>query len=650
MPEPRDAQNFLFKGVSEGWDPIGLDTGVTLVLDREVYYSPSQSQRITFAGGDTPAGIQQRGLRYVLPQFLTNQHIDDPFAFRPGEQYKVRIAIKNQDLSGAVHVALGESYRKPVAVYDFRFSSGENWAIYECELTPSAEANNAKFMIYIDSPGTVWVDSVSMVRADLDDGGFRKDVLELTRRLQPTCIRWPGGWFVSDYHWQDGIGPIDKRPARLNRAWMAYTANDVGVDDFMQLCNKLSAQPYICVNVGTGTPEEAAAMVEYVNGTSRTKWGRIRAENGHSEPYEAKVWNVGNEEWLPTLGGTRGSLYAKRFDAYAKAMKAVDPTIELVAVGAFDIPKGAIPLDNPAHPILRYLPDWNREVLPVAGATMNEYSVHHYNPEDDVKGLSAAEMNRAAMVSAEDLGGKLDRLHQQMKEFAPGGKIYPVALDEWAVNLPKNPPEGASAKPPQGIKDPKEVGLYGTVLSLRDAVAEGAVYNLMQRRPSDFGLSTRTIAYAYMLGLIGIGRDRVVASPSALSVELFATHDQCESLETDVQGPTFDVPSKSGYLGAKNANLLDVSARLHPDGKTVAVFVVNRDIEREIPGSVRLSGGVASNLAELAIVSSDNLLEWNSFAEPDRVKIKRSQMSVERGEVHFVFPAHSIVRLTIRLQ
>ena len=153
-----------------------------------------------------------------------------------------------------------------------------------------------------------------------------------------------------------------------------------------------------------------------------------------------------------------------------------------------------------------------------------------------------------------------------------------------------------------------------------------------------------------MLGLIGIGRDRVVASPSALSVELFATHDQCESLETDVQGPTFDVPSKSGYLGAKNANLLDVSARLHPDGKTVAVFVVNRDIEREIPGSVRLSGGVASNLAELAIVSSDNLLEWNSFAEPDRVKIKRSQMSVERGEVHFVFPAHSIVRLTIRLQ
>jgi len=649
MPEPRNAQNFLFKGVSEGWDPIGLDTGVTLVLDRDVYYSSGQSQRITFAGGDTPAGIQQRGLRHVLPQFLINQHINDPFTFKPGERYRVRLAIKNQDLNGTVHVALGESHSKQVAAHDFQFSAGKDWDIYECELVPSAAANDAKFMIYIDSPGTVWVDSVSMVRADLDDGGFRKDALELTRRLQPTTIRWPGGWFVSDYHWQDGIGPVDRRPARLNRAWMAYTANDVGVDEFMQLCSKVGAEPYICVNVGTGTPEEAAALVEYVSGTNRTKWGRVREENGHPEPYPAKVWNVGNEEWLPTLGGTKGSVYARRFDEYAKAMRAVDPSIELVAVGAFDIPKGVIPPDSPAYPILRYLPDWNKEVLPVVGATMNLYSVHHYNPEDDIKDLSATEMNRAAMVSAEDLSGKLDRLHAQMKEYAPAGKILPVALDEWAVNLPKDPPEGASAKPPQGVEDAKQIGLYGTVLSLRDAVAEGAVYNLMQRRPQDFGLSTRTIVYAYMLGLIGIGRDRVVASPSALSVELFATRDRCESLETAVEGPTFDVAPARGYLGAKNANLLDVSARLHSDGKTLAIFVVNRDIEKEIPGTVRILGAMAGKTAELALISNANLLEWNTFAEPERVKITRSRVPVENGEVRYTFPAHSISRLTIRL-
>ena len=650
MPEPRDAQNFLFKGTSEGWDPIALDTGVTLVLDRDVYYSPSQSQRISYAGGETPAGIQQRGLCYVLPQFLTSQHIDDPFRFLPGERYKVRLAIKNQDLSGAVHVALGESYRKPVATHDFQFSSSKDWEVYECELAPQSEVNNGRFMVYIDSPGTIWVDSVSMVRADLDDGGFRKDVLELTGRLKPSCIRWPGGWFVSDYHWQDGIGPVDRRPARLNRAWMAYTMNDVGVDEYLKLCNKVGAEPYICVNVGTGTPEEAAALVEYVNGAPDTRWGRIRTENGHSDPYRAKVWNVGNEEWLPTLGGTNGSLYAKRFDAYAKAMRAVDSSIELVAVGAFDIAKGIISPDSPAYTILRYLIDWNQQVLPVASMTMNEYSVHHYNPEDDVQGLSAAEMNRAAMVSAEDLSGKIDRLHQQMKDFDPAGKIYPVALDEWAVNLPKKPPEGVSVKPPEGVKDSKMIGLYGSVLSLRDAVAEAAVYNLMQRKPRDFGLSTRTIIYAYTLGLIGIRRDRAIATPPGLSVELFATRDQCQSLETTVQGPTFDVAPKGGYLGAKNADFVDVSARLHPDGKTVMVFIVNRDIENDISANVLISGAVVSKPVDLAVVSSQNLLEWNSFAEPERVKIQHTQIPVGNNELRCLLPAHSISRLTILLK
>jgi alpha-L-arabinofuranosidase len=192
--------------------------------------------------------------------------------------------------------------------------------------------------------------------------------------------------------------------------------------------------------------------------------------------------------------------------------------------------------------------------------------------------------------------------------------------------------------------------LYGSVLTLRSAVAEGAVYNLMQRRPKDFALATRTIVYAYMMGLLGIGRDRVVASPPALAVELFATRDRCESLKTDVQGPTFDVAPKGGYLGAKGANLLDVSARLHPDGKTVAVFIVNRDIEKGIQANLSLSGGATNGPVDLAIVTSDNLLEWNSFDEPERVKIGRSQIPVEKGEVRYLFPAHSISRLTVQLQ
>jgi alpha-N-arabinofuranosidase len=288
MPEERDINNFLFTGTGAGWEPLAIRSHVTLVLDQAVYFSAPQSQRITHTGGDEPAGIQQKGYRYVMPHITPQQRVAAPFRFRPGERYHARLAIKNQDLKGAVHVALGESYQKEVASHTFQFRGKEDWKVYECILRPSAETRDGKFLVYINAPGTVWIDSVSLVREDLDDEGFRRDALELTRRVKPTSLRWPGGWFVSDYHWQDGLGPLDRRPSRQNRAWLGYTTNDVGVDEFILLCRKLRARPFICMNVGTGTPEEAAALVEYCNGSAQSKWGRLRAVYGHAEPYGVK--------------------------------------------------------------------------------------------------------------------------------------------------------------------------------------------------------------------------------------------------------------------------------------------------------------------------------------------------------------------------
>jgi len=460
IPEERtivnpEAGGVFFKGTGDGWEPVALSGAVTLVLDQQVYYSPSQSQRITFSGGDVPAGIQQKGYQYVPPMLpvVPRLRIENPFHFRPGERYRVRLAIKNRDLRGPVYVALGESYSQPLARHAFEFSGGEDWKVYECELSPTGETNAGKFMVYIDSPGTVWIDSVSMVRADLDEGGFRKDALEVTRRIKPTCIRWPGGLFVSDYHWMDGIGPRDKRPARLNRSWLACTNNDMGIDEFVGLCRKLNAEPYICVNVGTGSPEEAAALVEYANGGAGTKYGRLRAANGHPEPYRIKTWNVGNEEYSPVLGGTDGLAYAKTFKEYAKAMRAADSSIELVAVGLFEPPSELLrrlPPDHPIHTMVRYAIDWNKEMLPIAGQDMDDYSVHDYAPENmDAKGLTTQDINRAAMVKAENLSAMLDRLYQQMEEYAPGHKRIPIALDEWAVGLPHDLPPDASPKAPR---------------------------------------------------------------------------------------------------------------------------------------------------------------------------------------------------------
>lgn len=653
MPEDRKDTKIpsaLVVGTSGGWDPIELDNAVSFVPDRQVYFSPSQSQRITHSGGQVVAGIQQQGYRFVMPQLTPRQRIDDPFHFKPGERYRVRLAIKSRDLKGAVHVALGESHQNAVAHHTFTFAGPADWKVYLCELAPKAEAAAGKFMIYIDTPGTIWIDSVSMVRADLDDGGFRRDVIEATRRIRPTSLRWPGGCFVSDYAWQDGVGPIDQRPARWNRPWLAWYTNDVGVDDFISLCRKLDAQPYICVNVGTGSPEEAAALVEYVNGDATTKWGQVRARHGHREPYRVRDWNIGNEEYLPNIGSARGEVYAAKFDAFATAMRAVDPSIELVAVGAFDLPRGALPRQHPAQRFVRYVFDWNQDVLPVAGRQMNHYSIHHYEPSDSAKGLSARDVNRSALVKAEDLATKLDRLFGQMERHCPGGKRFPIALDEWAVWLPQEIPPEASIRPPAGLTDAARVGTFGSTLTLRDALCEAAVYNLMQRRPGDFSIASRTILYAYAMGLFGISRDQVVASPPSRMLELYSTAERCQSLQTVVEGPQFDVSAREGFSGAKGAQQLDISARQAGDGQAIELFVVNRSLDDDIETRIEFTGKAVEPGAATAIVNAGSLTEWNSFAEPNRVSIARSETRLSGSTLSHRFAAHSLTKVTVRLK
>ena len=281
---------------------------------------------------------------------------------------------------------------------------------------------------------------------------------------------------------------------------------------------------------------------------------------------------------------------------------------------------------------------------------MNAYSIHHYAPEDAVAGWSAQDINRAAMVKAEDLSAKLDHLHEQMAEYVAEHRRLPMALDEWAMWLPKDLPPGASPQPPAGIKDPSEIGLHGSLQSLREALAEAGVYNLMQRRPKDFALTSRTILYAYGLGLVGIGRERVVSSPPALSLELYSTYERCDSLGVEVKGPTFDVAPVKNFKGAKAANLLDVSARQSSDGKTLETFLVNRDLDNPLETAVHFSGRRVGNAVQLATLTAESLMEWNSFDHPDRVKVQFSQLAIHDGQLQVTLPAHSISKLTLGVE
>jgi alpha-L-arabinofuranosidase len=163
---------------------------------------------------------------------------------------------------------------------------------------------------------------------------FRTDVLEAVRALRIPILRWPGRNFASGYHWRDGVGPRGQRPRRSELAWFAEESNRFGTDEFIAYCREIGAEPFVCINMGSGTMDEAQAWVEYCNGTGNTSWATLRRQHGHPEPYRVRYWGLGNEmygSWQ--IGSLNAHDYVKKARGFAMVMKRTDPTIQLVACG-----------------------------------------------------------------------------------------------------------------------------------------------------------------------------------------------------------------------------------------------------------------------------------------------------------------------------
>src|SRR3954466_10740158 len=207
-----------------------------------------------------------------------------------------------------------------------------------------------------------------------DASGFRKDVFDAASKLNVTQLRWPGGNFSSNYHWKDGIGPRDKRPPRLEMAWGTVESNRFGTHEFLQYSEMLKAEPYVCVNLGTGSSTDAQQWVEYVNSSADTGMTRLRKQNGRSEPWKVKYWGLGNEMDGPWQMGHRSADdYGKFALEAAKLMRWTDPSIKLVAAGSSNFGQSIDWIG------------WNRTVLDHLKNHVDYLAVHLYvgNREDN---------------------------------------------------------------------------------------------------------------------------------------------------------------------------------------------------------------------------------------------------------------------------
>ncbi|MEW5901158.1 MAG: alpha-L-arabinofuranosidase C-terminal domain-containing protein, partial [Acidobacteriota bacterium] len=322
-----------------------------------------------------------------------------------GKKYVGRIVLAGDPGAVPIRVSLvwgaGPAGRQTVEISDLR----DDYHTFPLSFTVRETSENARLEVQSSGAEAFRVGAVSLMPADNVEG-FRPEVLALIKDLDSPVYRWPGGNFVSGYNWKDGIGDPDRRPPRKNPAWRGIEHNDVGIHEFLTFCRIVGTEPYITVNSGQGTETLAAEEVEYVNGGAETSMGRWRAANGHPEPWGVKWWSIGNEmygEWQ--LGHMPLKDYVNKHNRFAEAMRAKDPAIKIIGVGAVGT--------------------WSEVMLFTCADHMDLISEHFYVGERP--GL----LSHVFQVPREIR--RIARAHQDYRRKIPTlkGKDIPVALDEW---------------------------------------------------------------------------------------------------------------------------------------------------------------------------------------------------------------------------
>jgi alpha-N-arabinofuranosidase len=592
-----DSEEF---GVVAPWQSVGRGHGTFFNHDNTTFYSGNQSQKIIVRQATgAPVGVRQ-----------------GPLAFQCGRRYRLRLVARQVGLQGPLRFALqsesGQTYVEETCLCN----EGE-WQTHEVSIVSPADDPTGYLSITFLGTGTVWLGALSLMpEGSLD--GWRPDVVEAVRGLRPPLIRWPGGNFASAYHWLDGVGPRDRRPTRLDPVWGALEPNDVGTDEFVALCRILGTEPYLATNVGSGTAEEAAAWVEYCNGPPDSTYGRMRAENGHPEPYHVRYWGVGNEiygNWQ--YGHVDAETYARRCIEFAAAMRAVDPQIELVAVGAHEYEA----------------PEWNRSVLEIAGDTVDYLGLHHYVPGEMPRGTEPTheELYPIVVAGPERVDELLHEAEAEIERAGLTGKVH-IAFDEWNVWV--------HAHYECAMEEP---------YFLRDGLYASSIFHVFYRHCNHVTMANLAQT-VNVLGAIYTTPTGLFLTPIYLACRLQRDHSGSISLRTDVESPTFDARAMGRFMPPRlAARYVDAAATVDEAGERLYLSVVNRhrsepaEVEIEIAGaSVQLEGAGHQ-------LNGPSALSGNSITNPTVVRIEPIASFLAGNRFTYTFPAHSATVLELTL-
>ena len=444
--------------------------------------------------------------------------------------------------------------------------------------------------------------------SEADEDGFRKDVLELVKELHMPIVRYPGGNFVSGYNWEDGVGPKDQRPKRLELAWRTVETNQFGTNEFASWAKKANTEVMMAINLGTRGPDAARNLVEYCNHPGGSYYSDLRRSHGYEEPHKIKLWCLGNEMDGPwQMGQKTAEEYGRIAYEAAKLMKYVDPSIELVLCGS----------SNMAMPTFA---DWEATVLEHAYDLVEYLSIHVYynNYADDIGGFLAKSVDMDQFISS------VVSICDYVKAKKRSGKTIHLSFDEWNVWFHSR--EADRKRDPWQIAPPQLEDVY----TFEDALLVGSMLLTLLKHADRVKIACMAqlvnVIAPIMTEIGGKAWRQTIFYP-LLHASLYG---RGTVLKPVINSPTYPVEytrdlslfqvitgvEKTGY---KDIPILDAAAVLNEEKEELTIFAVNKDQKDSLDFSCDLRGFGAYRVVEHLVLQHDDLKATNTAENPANV-------------------------------
>ena len=579
-------------------------------MDKDQPFTGEHSPRIELDSG-TPHGIAQTGLavlkgkKYIGRIYLRGT---------PGSKVKVSL-IWGEGAGDWQTVSIG--------------TLGSEYKKFPLNFTANADSDHAVFEVIGTGNGNFHIGTVSLMPAE-NVQGFRPDTIALLKQLHSGMWRLPGGNFLSDWSWYDGVGDIDKRPPTFDYAWNAMQSNDVGMDEFMTLCKLIGVEPYVTVNAGFGDAHSAAEEVEYMNGSVNTRLGAMRARNGHPEPYHIKFWNIGNEPWGTfQLGYTDLKYFVLKNNEFAAAMRLVDPSITLIGSGKMLEPmflrgeNRAKYADN-LQPLYGSDVDWTGGLLAHSWGTFDGIAEHWYESPGrhfDIERAKSLPLD----APQDDAYVKYDPTTLEFARYA--GNVIRRKAEEWQ-GYQKRFPAMIDKRIFLSIDEYAYFGGgRGTGPNLKVALAYGMLFNEMLRHTDFLTMSAHTMGVSTM----DYSPTAATMNTTGLMFKMY-TNQFAGAIPVALTGNSPQPPTKNPPYAdepkqpsGSSTYPLDMFAALTADHKYLTLAVVNAT-EMEQKFHLDVAGARLGGPSTLWQMTGNSLEAANRVGQPPQVEVKEIPM------------------------